>query len=75
MPTVTMEDVQAHLPEMLDRVQHGEEVLITRAGRPVARLTGESSRTTPILGTGEGTVLYIAPDFDSPLDDFREYME
>lgn len=26
------------------------------------------------LGTMRGSVLYIAPDFDAPLDDFREYM-
>jgi hypothetical protein len=27
------------------------------------------------LGTMRSTVLYMAPDFDAPLDDFREYME
>ena len=26
-------------------------------------------------GTLRGTVLYMAPDFDAPLDDFKEYME
>ena len=26
-------------------------------------------------GTLKGTVKYIAPDFDAPLEDFREYME
>ena len=26
------------------------------------------------LGTLRGTVTYIAPDFDAPLDDFKEYM-
>jgi uncharacterized protein DUF2281 len=27
------------------------------------------------LGTLKGTVLYMAPDFDAPLEDFKEYME
>ena len=27
------------------------------------------------LGTLRGTVQYIAPDFDAPLEDFKEYME
>jgi Protein of unknown function (DUF2281) len=27
------------------------------------------------LGTLKGTVEYMAPDFDAPLDDFKEYME
>lgn len=26
-------------------------------------------------GTLKGTIKYMAPDFDAPLDDFREYME
>jgi hypothetical protein len=26
------------------------------------------------LGTMRGTVLYMSPDFDAPLDDFEEYM-
>ena len=28
-----------------------------------------------LLGTMKGTVEYMAPDFDAPLDDFKEYME
>ena len=28
-----------------------------------------------LFGTLKGTVLYIAPDFDAPLEDFKEYME
>jgi predicted DNA-binding antitoxin AbrB/MazE fold protein len=27
------------------------------------------------LGTMKGSVLYMAPDFDAPLDDFKDYME
>jgi len=29
----------------------------------------------PIYGRGKGKVLYMAPDFDAPLEDLREYME
>ena len=77
MQTATVEDVQAHLPEILDKLALGEEVVITRDGKPVGKLTaGVPSLATPHrLGTLKGTVLYIAPDFDAPLDDFKEYME
>ena len=36
-----------------------------------------SMPNTPLrqAGTLKGTVTYMAPDFDDPLDDFREYME
>ena len=38
--TATLEQTQADLPKLLGMVQQGEEVVITRDGRPVARLTG-----------------------------------
>jgi prevent-host-death family protein len=76
MSTVTIEDAQARLPELLDQLTSGEEVLITRDGKPVARLV-PSAGPPPAprqLGQMKGTVLYMAPDFDAPLDDFAEYM-
>jgi antitoxin (DNA-binding transcriptional repressor) of toxin-antitoxin stability system len=77
MQTATMEDVQARLPQILDALAPGEEVVITRAGQPVARLTRPTDmpKGVPIFGRGKGTVLYMAPDFDAPLEDFKEYME
>jgi antitoxin (DNA-binding transcriptional repressor) of toxin-antitoxin stability system len=74
--TATIEDVQARLPEIIDALGPGEEVAITRDGKPVARLTGSADRVgiTHRLGTLKGTVTYMAPDFDAPLDDFKEYM-
>ena len=38
--TATWEQIQSELPRLLDLVQQGEEVAITRHGRVVARLTG-----------------------------------
>jgi antitoxin (DNA-binding transcriptional repressor) of toxin-antitoxin stability system len=37
--TVTIEEVLANLPRLLERIEAGEEVVITRAGRWVAALT------------------------------------
>ena len=38
--------------------------------------TAEQRQQTPRRpGTLKGTVKYMAPDFDAPLDDFKEYME
>jgi antitoxin (DNA-binding transcriptional repressor) of toxin-antitoxin stability system len=75
MTTATVEDVQARLPELLDRVAAGEEVVITRDGRPVATLKAHLPKGVPIFGRGKGKVLHVAPDFDAPLDDFREHTE
>jgi prevent-host-death family protein len=76
MATVTLEDAQARLPELIEQLNSGEEVVITRNAKPVARLVREQKLPKPRkLGTLKGTVLYMAPDFDAPLEDFKEYME
>jgi prevent-host-death family protein len=45
-------DAKAHLSEILDRVSEGEEVVITRRGEPVARLTPARRLPQSILGAG-----------------------
>ncbi len=76
LATVTLEDAQARLGELIARLQPGEEIVITSAARPVARIVGEPKPVPQPcrLGTLKGTVLYVAPDFDAPLDVFKEYM-
>ena len=77
MPTVTIEEAQNKLTELIHRMTPGEEVVITENDQPVARLvaTAPPERKPRQAGTLKGTVLYMAPDFDAPLEDFREYME
>lgn len=36
--TVGSYEAKTHLPQLLDRVEHGESIVITRHGRPVAKL-------------------------------------
>jgi prevent-host-death family protein len=76
MSTVTLEEAQAHLPQLIERLRPGEEIVITRDQKPVARLTGANdlARSRRKLGTMKGSVLYMAPHFDAPLEDFKEYM-
>jgi antitoxin (DNA-binding transcriptional repressor) of toxin-antitoxin stability system len=79
MASVTIEEAQNKLIELIHLLTPGEEVVITENDQPVARLTltapPSEPRKSPQLGTLKGTVLYMAPDFDEPLDDFKEYME
>jgi antitoxin (DNA-binding transcriptional repressor) of toxin-antitoxin stability system len=77
MSTVTLEEAQAHLPELIDQLQPGSEIIITRNDQPVAKLTSQtrSIRRPRTPGTLRGTVLYMAPDFNAPLDEFKEYMK
>ena len=74
MSTLTVEDVQARMPELLDRLGAGEEVLITRDGKPVARLIpSDPPKGVPVLGRGQGKVLFYIDD-DEHLKDFADYM-
>ena len=65
--TVNIHEAKTHLSRLLARVSSGEEVIIARAGKPVARLvpiTEKPARRKP--GSAAGT-LVIMPDFDAPL--------
>ncbi|MGE0682485.1 MAG: type II toxin-antitoxin system Phd/YefM family antitoxin [Candidatus Binatia bacterium] len=73
--TITLEEAQAHLAELISQLVPGEEVVITDNQQPVARLLLVKPKALRKLGTMRGSVKYIAPDFDAPLDDFKEYME
>ncbi len=77
MQTVTVEEAQANLVEVIRKLQPGEEMVITRAGQPIAMIkaTPSSDRKPRQLGTLKGTVLYVAPDFDAIPEGFEEYVE
>ncbi|MBI1813779.1 MAG: type II toxin-antitoxin system Phd/YefM family antitoxin [Deltaproteobacteria bacterium] len=75
---ISLQEAQTKLPELIHHLHEGAEVVITEDSQPVARLlpaVGAGPRKPPRPGTLRGTVLYMAPDFDAPLDDFEEYME
>ena len=47
--SVSVAEAKAHLSEILDRVEAGEEIIITRRGKAVARLKAESNtRRKPV---------------------------
>ena len=76
MTTVTIQEAQSRLTDLIHRLSPGEEVVITENDQPVARIVPTSAvanRKARQLGTMKGSVLYMAPDFDAPLEDFKEY--
>ncbi len=67
---VNIHEAKTHFSRLLQRVAAGEEVVIARAGVPVARLVAvepKKAKTRP-LGMDEGRI-WIADDFDAPLPD------
>lgn len=72
--TATMEDVQARLPEILDALAPGEQVIITRNGKPVAKVVTDQTWGRPVAGRAKGMLIIHAED-NEHLNDFAEYME
>lgn len=77
--TVTVEEAQGNLKELIRRMAPGEEVVLTENDRPVARLVSEPPSSPPPDRPGpglcKGMITYMADDFDAPLDDLKDYME
>ena len=63
---VSIYDAKTHFSRLVERVEAGEEVVITRSGRPVARLVPLRPKVTRTSGRWRGR-MKIAPDFDAPL--------
>jgi antitoxin (DNA-binding transcriptional repressor) of toxin-antitoxin stability system len=65
--TVDVPEITAKFSELLSHIQLGEEVVITDAGVPIARLTAIPKSASPrIPGQDKGKVV-IAEDFNDPL--------
>jgi prevent-host-death family protein len=70
---VTISEAKAHLAELLKAAEAGETIVLTRHGKPVARLVGmEDPVSLPRIGALKDQI-WIADDFDAPLDAFSDY--
>lgn len=64
MEIVNVHQAKTHLSKLLERVEGGEEIVIARAGKPVARLLPLQTKSgVRKPGIWKGKVS-IAPDFD-----------
>jgi len=67
MKTVNIHEAKTHLSRLLERVAAGEEIIIARAGTPIARVVPISGKSKKrILGSEKGR-FEIPKDFDDPL--------
>lgn len=75
MQTITLEEAQGHLAELIEKLMPGEEVVLTRDDKPVATIrAAPPPREAPRFGTLKRTILFIAPDFDDIPEGFEEYL-
>lgn len=75
MTTVGIHEAKTNLSKLLKRVESGEEIVVARAGEPVAKIVAYSAPPkhprTP--GSMKGKI-WMAPDFDEIPEEFEEYL-
>jgi len=76
MATISLEDAQAHLSELIASLQPGEVITITLNQQPIARLSAEQlpTRSPRKSGSAKGLLKIVVED-DEHLEDFAEYMK
>jgi len=68
MPTVNIYEAKTQLSKLVDLAASGSDVIIARAGKPVARLTTVHETKRPFrLGLLKGKGGWLSDDFDAPL--------
>jgi len=73
--TITIQQAQSSLADLIGRTARGEKVLITQDERPVAELVAVPTVTArPVFGSCRGMLTIVADD-EEHLKDFKEYME
>ena len=76
MSPLNLDEAQAHLREIVASLQPGEEVVLTDNGEPLAKLVKTERTSWPCkAGSAKDKIHWMAPDFNAPLDEFKEYME
>ena len=67
LDTVNVHEAKTHLSRLLERVEHGEEIVIARAGKPIARLVPlEPAPARRLFGRYRGQI-WMSEDLDEPL--------
>lgn len=76
MQTVNIHEAKTHLSRLLEAVERGEEVVIARAGQPIASLVAYKPPRRRIAPPGgmEGEI-WMADDFDEPIDDLFDCLK
>jgi prevent-host-death family protein len=70
---VNIAEAKAQLSDLVNKAALGEEILIARDHKPVARLVPLARASTPRKpGSAKGQV-WMSPDFDATPSDFRDY--
>lgn len=69
METVNIYEAKTRLSQLVDKAASGEDVVVSRNGKPLVRITQLKEQKRPVrFGVLKGKIK-IGPDFDDPLPD------
>lgn len=71
MTTVNIHEAKTHLSELLRRVMNGEEIIIAKAGKPIAILSPVQKSPAPRVPGNDADQVVVHINFDDPLPEFE----
>lgn len=69
MRIINTHEAKTHLSKLLEQVARGEEIIIAKAGKPIARLIGYEQPKHERAGGHWKGLVRVSDDFDAPLPD------
>lgn len=66
MISLSVDTVQQQFSSFLSKVEAGEEIILERLGKPIAKITPIKKRVKRILGSEKGKI-WMSDDFTDPL--------
>ncbi|MEO5576680.1 MAG: type II toxin-antitoxin system prevent-host-death family antitoxin [Gaiellaceae bacterium] len=75
MAVVNMHEAKTNLSQLVKRAAAGEEIILAKAGEPVAKLVAYTAppKQPRVPGSMKGQI-WMAPDFDEIPEEFEEYL-
>ena len=74
MIQINIHEAKTQLSKLIEKVKKGEEVIISKYNKPVVKLVLiEELKSKRRLNTAKGRIV-MSEDFDSPLEDFEDYL-
>jgi antitoxin (DNA-binding transcriptional repressor) of toxin-antitoxin stability system len=73
MMSISLQEAETRLSEVVHNLKPGDVVTITENNQPVAQLTASTAKPRPVLGRCQGMLTILSED-DEHLNDFKDYM-
>lgn len=75
MYLVNIHEAKTNLSKLIKKVVNGEEVIIAKGNKPIVKLVQyDKKKPKRKIGSAKGRV-EISKDFNTPLEDFKEYIQ